>query len=310
LTVVDEWGTFRQFPHHANDAVLATFAIGFREGIEAALIVGIVAAFLNRRGRGDAVKLVWVGVALAVLICTVFAIGIQLLSASLPQAQQESLEASVDVVAVTMVTYMVIWMRRNSRGLKGHLEESTSAALAQGTAWALVATAFLAVLREGFETATFLLAAFNASESPVAAGFGVVLGLVLAAFVGYGIYRGGLRINLGRLFRVTGFVLVIVAAGLVMSGLHSAHEAGWLDAGQATFIDLGGLVQPGTMQESLLTGVLGLQPEPTVVETIGWLAYAGLMAIVVLWPNRRRPAGRGSSASTVELRPAAEVHPS
>ena len=150
--------------------MLATFVIGLREGLEAALIVGIVAAFLRQRGRSDALRLVWIGVILAVGACALVAVGLQVFSASLPQAQQELLETVVASVAVAMVTYMVVWMRRNSRGLRHDLEAAATSALASGTAWALITMAVLAVLREGFETAVFLLAAFTASGSPIAAG--------------------------------------------------------------------------------------------------------------------------------------------
>jgi high-affinity iron transporter len=271
--------------------VLATFVIGLREGLEAALIVGIVAAFLRREGRSDTVRLVWLGVALALAICAAVAVGLQVLSASLPQVQQEMLETVIGLVAVAMVTYMVVWMRRHARGLKGHLEGAAGEALASGTAWALVGMAFLAVLREGFETAVFLLAAFQASTSALAAGFGALAGIVVAVAIGYGIYRGGVRIDLARFFRLTGLVLVFVASGLVASALHTAHEAGWVEIGQATGLDLSGLIQPGTPLAALITGILGLQPKPTVIELAGWLAYFIPMGLFVMWPQRRSPRG-------------------
>ena len=267
--------------------MLATFVIGLREGLEAALIVGIVAAFLRQRGRADALRLVWIGVAVAIAICLAVAAGLQIVSANLPQAQQEGLETIVGLVAVGMVTYMVVWMRRHARSLKRNLEDAASSALAEGTAWALVAMAFLAVMREGLETAVFLLAAFNASGSPLAAGFGATLGIVVAVGIGYGIYRGGVRIDLARFFRLTGLVLVLVAAGLVATALHTAHEAGWLDVGQAQLVDLSAVMTPGSIQAALLTGVLGMQPRPTVIETLGWLIYLVPMALYVAWPQVR-----------------------
>jgi high-affinity iron transporter len=282
--------------------VLATFVIGLREGLEAALIVGIVAAFLRREGRPDTIRLVWLGVGLAVAICAAVAIGLQLLSASLPQVEQEMLETVISVVAVGMVTYMIVWMRRHARGLKGHLEGAAGAALVGGTAWALVAMAFLAVLREGFETAVFLLAAFQASTSALAAGFGALAGIALAVGVGYGIYRGGVRINLARFFGLTGLVLVFVASGLVASGLHTGHEAGWVQIGQATALDLSWLIQPGTPLAALITGILGLQPKPAVIELIGWLAYFIPMSLFVMWPQRRSPR----APSPVALDPAVD----
>ena len=281
--------------------MLATFVIGLREGLEAALIVGIVAAFLRQRGRGDALRLVGLGVALAVAFCVVVAVALQLWSASLPQAQQEALETVVATAAVVMVTYMVLWMRRHARSMRGDLEDATASALAAGTAWALVAMAVLAVLREGFETSVFLLAAFNASGAPLAAGLGALLGIVVAAVIGVGIYRGGVRLNLARFFRVTGVVLVVVAAGLVATALHTAHEAGWIDFGQAQLVDLSSIVRPGSIPAALLTGVLGLQPRPTLIEGAGWLLYFVPMIVVVLWPSARRARVVSVAAETAPV---------
>jgi len=283
--------------------VLPTFVIGLREGLEAALIVGIVAAFLAQRGRSDALRLVWLGIALAIGACVLFAVALQLFSSSLPQQQQELLETVISIVAVVIVTYMIIWMRRHSRGLKHDLEEATSLALATGTAWALIGMAVLAVLREGFETSVFLLAAFNASGAPLAAGFGALLGVVVAAFIGWGIFHGGVRINLARFFRITGVVLVFVAAGLVVSAIHTAHEAGLLNFGQTQIADLTWLMPQGSIVAALLTGVLGLQPEPVAIELIGWLLYLVPMLFIVLWPAQSRPRPETPPLKPVTARP-------
>ena len=266
--------------------MLPTFVIGLREGLEAALIVGIVAAFLRQRGRLDLLKLVWFGVGIAVALCVAVGITLKIVSAELPQRQQEGLETIVGLIAVAMVTYMVVWMRRHSRGLKKQLEGAADTALAAGGA-ALVATAFLAVLREGFETAVFLLAAFNETRTPLAAGAGAVLGVAVAVGLGYGIYRGGVRINLSKFFRATGLVLVLVAAGLLVSAAHTAHEAGWLNFGQGRTFDLGWLVQPGSVQSSLLTGMLGWQPRPVTIEVVVWLLYLIPVGLYVAWPPGR-----------------------
>ena len=274
-------------------AVLPTFVIGLREGLEAALIVGIVAAFLGRRGRRDALRQMWIGVGIAVAICFVIAVVLQLVSQSLPQRQQEGLETVIGSLAVAMVTYMVIWMRRHAREIKGHLEGAAAQALAHGSAAGLVAMAFLAVLREGFETSVFLLAVFQGSGNALLAGIGAVAGVAVALVLGYGIYRGGVRINMGRFFRTTGLVLVVVAAGLVVTSLHTAHEAGWINVGQGSAFDISWLVRPGTIVASLLTGVLGLQPFPTTIEVIGWVLYAVPLLLYVGWPQSgMRPTAR------------------
>ncbi|WP_037076142.1 iron uptake transporter permease EfeU [Pseudonocardia spinosispora] len=267
--------------------MLPTFVIGLREGLEASLIVGIVAGFLGRQGRRDALRQVWIGVIVAVLICIAVGVALEIVSADLPQAQQEGLETVIGLFAVAMVTYMVVWMRQHSRDLKGELEGAASAALARGSAFALVAMAFLAVLREGFETAVFLLAAFQASTSPILAGSGALIGILLAIALGYGIYRGGVKINMARFFRITGIVLVLVAAGLVMTAAHTAHEAGWVNFGQDRVADLSWLVQPGTPISSLLTGMLGIQPYPVTVEVVAWLVYLVPLLAYLLWPQRR-----------------------
>jgi high-affinity iron transporter len=284
--------------------VLPTFVIGLREGLEAALIVGIIAAFLARQGRRDALRQVWVGVAVAVAICIGIAVALQLLERSLPQHQQEMLETVVGALAVAMVTGMIIWMRRHARAMKGELEGAAAAALARGSARALVAMAFLAVLREGFETAVFLLATFQASGNAWTAGIGAVLGILVAVGLGWGIFHGGVRLNMARFFTLTSAVLVLVAAGLVMTAFHTAHEAGWVNFGQAQAADLTWLVRPGTPVASLLTGVLGIQPTPAVIELLAWAAYLGPMLVFVLRPTPRPPAKKAVPVQRTEPEPA------
>jgi len=268
--------------------MLATYVIGLREGLEAALIVGIVAAFLRQRGQARALRYVWVGVVIAVLLCSAVGVALQILGQELPQRQQEMLETVVGVCAVGIVTFMVVWMRRHAPGMRAELEANAAAALAQGSVFALVGMAFFAVLREGLETAVFLLAAFQAADSELSAGLGALLGILTAVVVGAGLYRGGIRINLTRFFRVTSVVLVIVAGGLLATAVHTAHEAAWFNNFQGQALDLSWLVVPGTVTSSLLTGMLGLQPLPTYAEAGVWLIYVVPMLLYVLWPQGRR----------------------
>jgi high-affinity iron transporter len=284
--------------------MLPTFVIGLREGLEASLIVGIIAAFLIQRGERRALRPMWVGVGLAIGLCVAVSIVLQVVGESLPFKQRELMEGALALLAVAGVTYMVVWMRRHSRELRSHLEDHAAHALLTGSVLALVGMAFFAVLREGLETAIFMLAAFQNSSEPVAAGFGVVLGLAVSVALGYGIYRGGVRINLSRFFRVTGFVLVLVAAGLLASAAHEFAEAGVLTAGQQPAFSLSWLVAPGTIHASLLTGMLGLQAVPTVAEVFLWLAYAIPMGAYVLWPQR--PA-RGRETASAPAPPMASV---
>ena len=272
--------------------MIPTFVITLREGVEASLIVGIIAAFLVKEGREDAMRQMWIGVAIAIVLCTAVGVGLDLVGEQLPQRQQEGMESVIGLIAVSAVTYMIVWMRRHARSIKGALEGEAASALATGSTIALVAMAFLAVLREGFETSVFLLAAFQDASDTAAAGAGAVLGLLAAVLIGLGLYRGGVRINLSRFFRVTGLILVFVAAGLLASAAHTAHEAGWINSMQSQVLDLSWLVQPGTISGSLLTGMLGLQPQPVLIEAIVYVAYAVPMTLYVLWPDRFRPGKR------------------
>lgn len=284
--------------------MLPTFVIGLREGLEAALIVGIIAAFLARQDRRDALRQVWIGVLSAVALCVGIAVALQVLERVLPQREQEMLETVVGALAVVMVTAMIVWMRHHARAMKGELEGAAAAALAQGSARALVAMAFLAVLREGFETSVFLLATFQASGNAVTAGIGAVLGVLVAVVLGWAIFHGGVRLDLARFFTLTSVVLVLVAAGLVMTALHTGHEAGWVNVGQAQAVDLTWLVRPGTPIAALLTGVLGIQPTPVVVEVVGWALYLLPMLVFVLRPAPSTPARTPAGTSSAPTKPA------
>jgi high-affinity iron transporter len=281
-----------------EERVIPTLVIGLREGVEASLIVGIIAAFLNHAGRRDALKQVWAGVGAAVVLCLAVGIALFVLSRELPQKAQEGLETVVGLFALAMVTFMIVWMTKHARSMKRELEGAAQEALAAGSARALVVMAFLAVLREGFETAVFLIAVIQNSASAGTATAGAIIGIVIAVGVGWGIYRGGVHLNLGRFFKITGLVLALVAAGLAMTAVHTAVEAGWLSAGQSTAVDLTWLVRPGTVFSSLITGVLGIQPKPTVAETIAWFVYAIPVVTYVAWPRRRptRTAAQPQSA--------------
>jgi high-affinity iron transporter len=283
--------------------VLATYVIGLREGLEAALIVGIVAAFLRQQGHGRALGYVWAGVIVAVLFCAGVGVALQVLNQELPQRQQEMLETVVGLFAVGIVTFMIVWMRRRARGLKAELEAHAARALKTGSVWALVGMAFFAVLREGLETAVFLLAAFQASTNEVDAGVGALLGLLTAVVIGAGLYRGGIKINLARFFKVTSVVLVVIAGGLLATAVHTAHEAAWFNGFQGQALNLSWLVVPGTVTSSLLTGMLGVQPLPTYAEAGVWLIYVLPMLLYVLWPRSLRTAlsGSRSISSTTEV---------
>src|SRR4051812_12912721 len=236
--------------------MLPTFVIGLREGVEASLIVGIIAAFLRQEQRTDALRYVWVGVGVAVVLCLGVGITLQIVDQELPQRQQEGLETVIGLAAVGMVTFMIVWMRRHARGLRKELESSAAGALAQGSVAALVGMAFFAVFREGLETAVFMLAAFQSAANPTAAGLGALLGVALAVVIGFGIYKGGVRLNMARFFKLTAFVLVLVAAGLLSMAAHTAHEARRLNVMQGPALDLSWVGGPRPVAAPPPPGVL------------------------------------------------------
>jgi high-affinity iron transporter len=270
--------------------MLATLVIGLREGLEASLIIGIIAAFLKRTGKS--LRPMRIGVSVAIVLSIAVGGVLQLVSASLPQVQQEGMESIIGVIAVAAVTGMIGWMNTHARDLRTELESSAARALGDGTAWALAGMAFLAVLKEGFETSVFLLAAFESSTSILGSASGALIGLALAVAIGVGIFRGGVRLNLARFFRITGIFLVLVAAGLVLSALRTAHEAGWIQIGQQATITLSWLAPAGSVQAALLTGVLGIPADPRLIELVGWVAYLVPTMLFLLWPVTRRPQGR------------------
>ncbi|MDT5349249.1 MAG: high-affinity iron transporter [Mycobacterium sp.] len=270
---------------------IGTFLIGLREGLEATLIVSIVGAFLKRNGQST--RPMFAGVALAVLISVAVGVGLDLLQATLPQAQQEMMETVIGAIAVVFVTSMIIWMNRNAARLKGELEREAQQALNRGGSLALVTMAFLAVLKEGFETAVFLLAAAQTSHgSRWLAVLGGAAGIAASIAVGIGRYFGGLKLNLGRFFRVTGVFLVLIAAGLVMGALRTAHEAGWVTIGQPQVFNFSSWMSGKSVQGALITGVFGIPAEPRLIEVLGWLLYTAPVLVVFLWPSRLAAAPR------------------
>lgn len=279
--------------------MLASFVIALREGVEASLVVGILGAFLARHGSVSARRAMWVGVALAGALCLAVGAGLQVLHAELPERGQEVLEATVSAVAVVVVTFMIVWMRRHAGELAGRLRTSAAGALATGSTLALVAMAFFAVLREGFEAAVFLLASFQESSSPVTAGLGAVMGLATAVVIGWSVDRCGRRLDLRRFLTVTAVLLVVIAAGLVTMTIHTVLEMGWIGVGTNTVFDLGRIAPEGSITSSLLTGVLGLHTTQTAAEIAGWLVYAIPMLVFVMRPRRPRPSPQtGLSAGT------------
>lgn len=270
----------------AYGAFIGVFLIGLREGLEVTLIVSIAAAFLKRNGQST--RAMFAAVAVAVLICLGAGVGLNLLSASLPQAQQEMMETVIGVVAVVFVTSMIIWMNVNAVRMQGELEDAAEQAVSKGGSMALVVMAFLAVLKEGFELSVFLLAAAQTSHgSGWPAVVGGVSGIAVAVAVGVGLYYGGLKLNLGRFFRVTAFFLVLIAAGLVLKVLRTAHEAGWVNLGQQMLFDLSPLMPEDSVQGALIGGLFGMPSDPRLIEVVGWVLYVVAVLGAFLWQSRK-----------------------
>jgi high-affinity iron transporter len=253
--------------------VFSNYLIGLREGLEASLVVCILIAYLVKTGRREALRPIWGGIALAIALALGFGCVLEFGSQELTFQAQEALGGSLSIVAVGLVTWMVFWMRRTARHLKAELHGKLDAALAMGTG-ALVATAFLAVGREGLETALFVWASVHAagdgSPRPL---IGVALGLASAVLLGWLFYRGAVRINLAKFFTWTGGMLVVVAAGVLAYGVHDLQEADLLPGLTSLAFDISGTIPPDSWYGTLLKGVFNFQPDPTVLQSVVWLLY-------------------------------------
>ncbi|MGQ4360736.1 iron uptake transporter permease EfeU [Streptomyces sp. SAS_272] len=253
--------------------MFSNYLIGLREGLEASLVVCILIAYLVKTGRRDALKPVWAGIAVAVLIAMAFGCFLEFGSQELTFKAQEALGGSLSIVAVALVTWMVFWMRRTARHLKAELHDKLDAALAMGTG-ALVATAFLAVGREGLETALFVWTSVHAAgDGTPRPLIGAALGLATAVLLGWLFYRGALRINLAKFFTWTGGMLVVVAAGVLAYGVHDLQEADWVPGLTDKAFDVSDTIPPDSWYGTLLKGVFNFQPDPTVVQVTVWLLY-------------------------------------
>ncbi len=252
--------------------MLSNFLIGLREGLEAALVVGILVAYLVKMDRRDRLAPVWAGIGAAVALSLGFGAILTFTSNSLSFEAQEAFGGFLSIVAVGFVTWMVFWMRRAARSMKTELHGRIDAALAMGTG-ALLLTAFVAVGREGLETALFLWANAQATGSSTQPLLGAVLGLGCAGVLGYLIYRRAVAIDLAKFFTWTGIALIVVAAGVLSYAVHDLQEAGIITFGAATAWDFTSWYSVTSWYGSILKGVFNFSPEPTVVDVVVWWAY-------------------------------------
>ena len=258
--------------------MFGNFLIGLREGLEASLVVSILIAYLVKTERRHLLPRVWLGVAAAVVLSLSLGAALTFGTRSLTFQTQELIGGLLSIGAVGLVTWMVFWMAGNARQLKGELHAKVDDAIDQG-GWALAFVAFLAVGREGLETALFVWSSVRAAGGGADPLIGALLGLAAAVVLGWLIYRGALRLNLATFFRWTGAALIVVAAGVLAYGVHDLQEAGVLPGLNDLAFDVSAQVPPGSWYGTLLKGVLNFSPATTWLELIAWVSYV----IPVMW---------------------------
>ena len=291
-------------PSFQKRPVLANFLIGLREGLEAGLVVGILIAYLVKIGRRDVLPRIWLGVGLAVALSLGLGCLLTFGTYGLSFQAQELIGGLLSIVAAGFVTWMIFWMLRTARGLSRELRSEIDSHLT-GAGWGLVLVAFLAVGREGLETALFIWAAVQASGSTTLPLVGASLGIVVSVVLAYLIYRAVLTINLTRFFTFTGVFLIVVAGGVLAYGVHDLQEAGFLPGLGNLAFDVSAAVPPDSWYGTLLKGVFNFSPATTVFEAIAWVVYVVPVMVLFVRAARRngspaRPAGAVSSAIPTE----------
>ena len=254
---------------------------GLREGVEAALIVSIVIAYLVKTGNGEHAGKIWLGTGLAVAASV--ALGLILFNTvgSFQEPYEQIFEGTTMLLAATVVTWMLFWMRRQAAGVKGELQSAVDRVLESGGAWGLAFLAFTAVIREGVETSLFLVG--QATSAQTHAGsvlLGAIIGLAIAALIGYGFYRGSRRVNLASFFRWTGIALIFIAAGLLSKAIHEFIEIGAVGSGPwtATAFDLSGVLSDSDGIGAFLRAIFGYSATP---ELLTLLVHVGYVVVVL-----------------------------
>jgi high-affinity iron transporter len=284
--------------------VFANYLIGLREGLEAALVVSILVAYLVKSERRHLLPRIWGGVAVAVAVSLAFGALLTFGPRGLTFEAQEMIGGVLSIIAVAFVTWMIFWMARAARSMSGELRGRVDKA-ADGGRWSLALVAILAVGREGLETALFLWAATQAGTREAAGAvtptwqplLGAALGILTAVALGYLLYRGAISINLSRFFTWTGGFLILVAAGVLSYGVHDLQEARFLPGLNDIAFDVSGVIDPGTWYATLLKGVFNFSPVTTVLEAVVWVAYAVPVMLLFLRGVRRRSASAARPAA-------------
>jgi high-affinity iron transporter len=263
---------------------------GLREGVEAALIVSIVLAYLARTGRRDQFGRVWLGTGLAIGLSLVVGLILFNTVGAFEEPWEQIFEGTMMLAAAAVVTWMLFWMRRQAASVKGELQAAVDRAVASGATWGLAVLAFTAVIREGLETSLFLAGqATSAEADAVWVLLGALTGLVAAAAIGFGIYRGSRRLNLGTFFRWTGIALIFIAAGLLSNGIHEFIEIGALGSGPwtATAYDISATLPHDEGVGAFLRAILGYSASPELLTLAAHVAYVVTVLALYLRPVQR-----------------------
>ncbi|MFU8849681.1 iron uptake transporter permease EfeU [Micromonospora sp. SL1-18] len=279
--------------------MFATYLIGLREGLEATLVVSILVAFLVKSDRRNRLPHVWLGVGLAVALSVFFGWVIEYTSTTLlnTSRQRELFDAVTSVGAVVFVTWMIFWMRKAARSIAGELRGKLSEALAVG-AFAVTGMAFLAVIREGLETALIFYSAAQSTAGGAGrnAMLALVGGIATAVVIGFLLYRSALKLNLGKFFTWTGALLILVAAGIFKYGVHDFQEADVVPGLNTHAFDISSVLDPGSWYAMLLSGMFNITPAPSLLEMVAWVAYA--VPVMVLFLRKPgKPAAPAAPAA-------------
>lgn len=270
--------------------MLASLLLTFREGLEAALIVGIILSTLDQLGQARHRRWAWIAIGAAVALCLLLAIGLQVAGAELEGEAEAIFEGTTLLLAVGVLTWMIFWMRAQARSFKRNLEAEVQGAMRSGQPRVLFGVVFLAVFREGVETALFLVAINLANGSGWITLLGALIGLSAAIVLGWAIYTSAARLNIRRFFDVTSVLLLVFAAGLFAHGLHEFEEVGWLPALAEQVWNLKPILDDESTLGSLLRVLVGYNDTPSLLEVAGYLSYWGIVLAAVVWWTNRRPA--------------------
>ncbi len=273
---------------------------GLREGVEAALIVAIICAYLARTGNRHHFRPVLTGAGLAIVLSAVLGAALYITVGEFQEPYEQLFEAATMLLAAGVVTWMLFWMRRQARGVKSELHAAVDRALDQGSVTALAVLAFVAVIREGLETSLFLVGQANsAADDAIWVLVGAVVGLAIAVLLGLGFYQGSRRIDLASFFRWTGVGLVFIAAGLVATAVHELIEIGVIGFGTATLFDLSAVLphdaDSGNVLGQFLRALFGYSATPETTTFIVWAAYVVIVLALFLRPSRPPVAPAPSS---------------